>query len=278
MERKKLIIPCILYILLHITVTFAFGATETVSKTGKDSIRINNIRPSTSAFVLSPARLTYSAQLQYSLSSYSQGSIVLNLYRLPETGTIEMLAPPFKATIRKGSGDRTLSLRDIPMDKPPGENERLLFVASLVAPDGREIAYSSSINYIIGTLMAEYEQKTEASDYIRIISVYPQPGSILPECIRSRFIVKLAFNINTPAHSCALIQFCNMAGRDTFDSLTEYHVSLPPGKGILTITIPSVVISQAKKNSVVGLLIKYYTSPFDKPSSTDKIWPYNIAR
>lgn len=278
MDRRKLIIPCILCILLHSTITFAFGASETVSKTGKDSIRISAILPSTSAYVLSPAKLTYSAKLQYSLTSYNQGTIVLNLYRLPETGAIEILAPPYKTPVPGGNGARMLCLQDILIDKAPRENEKLFFVASLVSPDGKEIAYSSSVNYLIGTLTEEYEQKTATNDYIQVISVQPQPGSILPECIRSRFIVKLVFNTKTSAHSYALIQFCTMTGLDSFDNLREYYIPLPSDRGILTITIPNVVISQAKKDSVVGLLIKYYANPFDKPTSTDKVWPYNLTR
>lgn len=268
---------------LYLIIFFFFSSasvkvlSETVSKTGKDSVSISTVTPGSTTYIVTPSRFRYRATIDCTLKSRARASIVLNVFRLPMGGPRETLASSKKMSVGKGSSRMLLSSDELFIRVAPSKDERILFLVSMVDEEGKEMSFSSSVNYLTGSIVNTPKGDGAGRDCIQLLSVSPQPGTILPPGARSPFEFKIDYNVCSSTDGFALLWFCTMKNTKQRNCLREYFVPVPRGKGMLTIKLPVLTLPAAKKGEVLGIIIPFHISHEGDSISTDRIWPYNIA-
>ncbi|MHC9542870.1 MAG: hypothetical protein AB9903_25435 [Vulcanimicrobiota bacterium] len=277
LRRDGVLLSLIISFLLYFSSAPVKVSAETVSKTGKDSLSITAVTPGSETYIVTPSRFCYRAHLLYSLKSRERASIVLKVYRLPQGGQKETLASSQKMPVVNGSNTLLMSSDELDIRTAPSKDEKILFLASMIDDEGKEMAFSSSVNFLTGSLADMQKGAAASRDYIQILSVAPQPGMILPPGAKSRFDFKIAYNICKSTDGFALLWFCTMKDMEQKSCLREYYVPVPQGKGILTIRLPVLTLPAARRGEVLGIIVNFRPSYEGRSISTDRIWPYNIA-
>lgn len=267
----------LLLALFIITVSSAFGAGESYSKTKKDSVKILALSPQADSYVPAPSEFCYYVKAKYTLQSLDRAFLMMNVYSLPSKGGKELLFSSEKIPVVRGSSTISLTSRLISL-KSSDVTTKILFVISLLDSNGKEMAFSSSANLISGKLSVEKKSSVANSNYIQVLSVQPSPGAFLQTGIQGTFVFKFAYNIFSSKTGYALLRFSSMESLQSASPLREYFVPVPQGRGTLTVEIPELVLPSAKRGMVLGILIPFKASAGENDLSIDKVWPYCITK
>lgn len=256
----------------------SFGATETYSKTKKDHITIDVVSPQTNAWILIPSRFNYYIKASYTLQSRDHASITVNVFSLPSQDKRKVLSTTKKITVPRGSSTIIFTSDEIALEKLPAKPEKLLVIISMLDDAGKEMAFSSSVNYLSGNLSVKEKDSTANSNYIQVLSVKPPPGSVLQAGAQNTFKLKLAYDLCDSATGFALLRFSSMQNLNSSQPFREYYIPISRGSGTITAEISTLPLSTIKRGDVLEITIPFYTSASANILSTDRIWPYCITK
>ena len=111
----------------------------------------------------------------------------------------------------------------------------LFIVASLTGPKGRELAFSSSKNFVAGTFKVFPNNKKPTRDYVRRIDIQPRPNSDIDTGKAVTFHLILDYAVASKEIGYVDVLFQNMADLGTARALKVVTLAVPKGQGKISL-------------------------------------------
>ncbi|MCL5035612.1 MAG: hypothetical protein M1269_00705 [Chloroflexi bacterium] len=230
---------CIFIALFIILSSVVFGASDTQSINQKDSVFISKITPRTSSIIVPPAGFPYYLEVEYSLVSTSRAYVEVGVYLkdLQKGAESKLVTKPrvFPVTAGKGA---LLVTTDVVNVVPKNVRQELLIVASLKNTSGNELAYSNSINMVVGNRKVIKSGTQSNTDSLQVLSVNPPEESSLSLGKSINFVFKINYGVMSRPYAFVNFEFSDASQARTGMAWYSVTVPLKKGKGIMEIAFP----------------------------------------
>lgn len=262
--RKRLILIAALLI-FALAICPAFGQAKSKSRNNQDEVAIKKITPRGMAYLLKPVDLPISLEAEYNLKTQKTGKLVVYFFKVISSAKSgEMKLEEIKSMkkvypVKKGTG----VINHVSKSLKIGINEKAVqvyTVISLVDNKGKELAFSTSKNFVQGTYRVIPEKKNPDGDYIREISVTPKRNSEIPVNKISAFDIQVQYSLKSKSMAYIDVNFSSRADMGTGRAWNTATFAVPKGAGKVIIK-PEIFFRKdlAQKNMGIGII--YWLNP-----------------
>jgi len=276
MKRRFFFI--VLFLALLILCSQAYADTNYKSRNGIDSIKITKITPRSLSHLLKPVNMPVHLELDYKLKTAKKGKVVVYFYKIYKKGITKKMEFKEITHLRKVYSVKKgrkifLHVSDPVVIKANERVIQLYTAASLVNDKGKELAFSTSKNFISGTYKIFPDKKASSRDYLIRLGVKPETGSILKTEKTVKFEISLKYSLATRQIAYIDILFADVSELGTGRCWVSATVAVPKGSGKILLR-PEVFFGKNFKGNNMGIGISYWLRPLKESMAYLKIIDY----
>ncbi len=256
---------------------WAYPQVKNVSNNEKDTVKITKITPRTLSHLLKPINYQVTAEVDYNLATQTEGKIVFQVIMVNSKGEASELTSSRKIyPITGGSGVKQVSSGPVQF-KTEDDVTMLFMVASLTGPRGRELAFSSSKNFVAGTFKIFPDNRKATRDFIRRIDIQPRPNSDIITGKSSDFHIILDYGIQSEEIGYVDVLFQKMSDVGTAQALKMVTLAVPRGQGKISLK-PVLFFEDNLAGNNIGITIFLWTEPLKAAADVIRINEYFLKK
>lgn len=279
MKKRTLLIILLLILALTLPAAAQAGGQAGIkskSRTKMDFVKITRITPRTFSHLLKPVKMPVHLEVEYELKSKPAGKLVFKCFRYTKGGKIaEIKALKKSVPVKKGKETKRMVTK--PLVLPPNDDTLYVYMVASLVSNKKELAFSSSKNFIAGSYRLYPEKGAPERDFIRRIGIQPRIGSDVDTNKATTFNITLNYSIMSKKYGYVDVLFQDLTDLGTPKAWKIATIAIPKGKGKISLK-PSMFFENALAGKNMGITILLWLKPIDNTADAIRISEYFLRR